>query len=184
MNEDELYLITPASLHLVNGFLKRAQKKCSQEFNLSLRSMDPDKSIGLGSIEHRGNCPVELRSRPPNLICISLNVSLSDQYICLFIHLSSNEILRCTIQPPPGLKLHNHKIGMSKYSRLDNRMLYSDVITVKPEVIMICNKTREIQQVFSMSYNLLNEISYISKKKPNCYIVTLIIKRTSLITYY
>ena len=166
MNEDELYLITPASLHLVNGFLKQAQKKCHQEFNLSLRSMDPDKSIGLGSVEHRGTYPFELRSRPPNLISISLNVSLSDQYICLFIHLSSNEILRCSIQPPPGLKLHNHKIGMSKYSRLDNRLLYSDIITVKPEVIMIFDKTSGVQQVFSMSYNLLNDISYISKKRP------------------
>ena len=159
-------MITPASLHLVNGFLKQAQKKCHQEFNLSLRSMDPDKSIGLGSVEHRGTYPFELRSRPPNLISISLNVSLSDQYICLFIHLPSNEILRCTIQPPPGLKLHNHKIGMSKYSRLDNRLLYSDIITVKPEVIMIFDKTSGVQQVFSMSYNLLNDISYISKKRP------------------
>ena len=165
MNQDQLFLITPSSLHLVNEFLRRAQKKCHQEFNLSLRALDPTKSIGIGSIEPRGNCPVELRSRPPNLIPISLNVSLNNQFICLFIHLSSNELLTYTVHPPPGLKLHHHKIGITKYNRLENRMLYSDVITVKPEVIMICNKTRNIQQVFSMSYNLLNEICYISKKK-------------------
>ena len=120
MNQDQLFLVTPPSIKLVNEFLKKAQQKAHQEFNLSLRALDTTKSINIGSIETRENCPVELRSKPPNLIPITLNVSLDNQFITLHIHLSSDELLTYTIDPPPGLRLHHHRITVTKYNRLEN----------------------------------------------------------------
>ena len=120
MTQDQLFLVTPPSIKLINEFLKKGQLKVHQEFNLSLRALDTSKSINIGSIETRQNSQVELRSRPPNLIPVTLNLSLDNQFITLHIHLSSDELLTYTIDPPPGLRLHHHRITVTKYNRLEN----------------------------------------------------------------
>ena len=62
MDAHHLFLVSQQPINLINAFLTKGQLKMSQEFNLSLRSLDNSKTIHLGSLEVRPNHHIELKT--------------------------------------------------------------------------------------------------------------------------
>ena len=132
-----VFLMGQHPLHLVNSFISRGQRKFAQEFSLSLRSLSEDKALHIGSFTAGSHGQIELKSRPPNLLKVTLKLVLTDQFLTLHVTLDTNEMLYHTIMPTKGLKLHHRPLEVTKYDRLQDRPVYSDFVMIKPKNIML-----------------------------------------------
>ena len=110
-----VFLMGQQPLHLVNSFISRGQRKFAQEFNLSLRSLSEDKALHVGSFTAGSHGQIELKTKPPNLLKVTLKLVLSDQFLQLHVTLDTNEMLFHTIMPKKGLKLHHRPLELTKY---------------------------------------------------------------------
>ena len=162
MDTLHVFLVNQQPINLINNFITKGQMKLSQEFNISLRSLSNSKAIHLGSLTVRPHDQIELKTRPPNLVKVTLQLSLADQFLHLNVTLDPDELSHHTITPTRGLRLHHRSLNVTKYDRIQDRPIYSDIVMIKPTMIMLFNRNKNEQNIFTMSYNLISEICYIS----------------------
>ena len=110
-----VFLANQQPVNLVNSFISRGQMKLSQEFNISLRSLSTSKAIHVGSFTVGSHDQIELKTKPPNLIKVTLQLILADQFLHLHVTLDPDEMLHHTITPTKGLKLHHRSLDVTKY---------------------------------------------------------------------
>ena len=122
-----VFLMNRQPLHLVNSFISKGQRKFSQEFNISLRSLSECKAIHVGSFTVGSHDQIELKTKPPNLLKVTLKLVLTDQFLQLHVTLDTNEMLYHTIMTTKGLKLHHRPLEVTKYDRLQDRPVYSEL---------------------------------------------------------
>ena len=121
-----VFLVNQHTLNLVNSFISKGQRKFSQEFNISLRSLSECKAIHVGSFTVGSHDQIELKTKPPNLIKVTIKLVLTNQFLQLLVTLEPNEMLHHTIMPTKGLKLHHRPLEVTKYDRLQDRPVYTD----------------------------------------------------------
>ena len=157
-----IFLLGQNPLHVINKFIYRGQQKFTQEFALSLRSLCVEKGLHIGSFNTVSNSQVELKSRPPNLIKLTLRLVLTEQFLTLHVSLDEDEVLYHNILPTTGLKLHHKTLEVRKYNRLLDREVYSDVQHIRPSNIVLYNRQENVQHLFDMGFNLVSDICYLS----------------------
>ena len=157
-----IFLLGQNPLHVINKFIYRGQQKFTQEFALSLRSLCVEKGLHIGSFNTVSNSQVELKSRPPNLIKLTLRLVLTEQFLTLHVSLDEDEVLYHNILPTTDLKLHHKTLEVRRNNRLLDREVNSDVQHIRPSNIVLYNRQENVQHLFDMGFNLVSDICYLS----------------------
>ena len=164
MNVHHIFLVHPDSLALLNAFILKGQKKVQEMYSLDLKSLDKNKTVHIGSLETE-NSHLQLTTNPPHLIKLHLLLSLDNKCIKLYVNLSSEEIMNCTITPTIGIKLDSQDVPVTKYSSLQNKPIYADMVMIKSENLMLYNKIQNKQYSMKMSFDLTSQICYIAEER-------------------
>ena len=131
---------------------------------MSLRAIDSEKCLHIGSYTSINPGEVEFKEQPPNLIRISLKLLMRQQSLELHVSLAQDEILHHQVIEPPNLKLHNQPLTVNKYARLADKEIYEDKIFVTPDSLILYDRQAGVTSILDLQFNLINEICYQSKQ--------------------
>ena len=132
-----IFLTGQPDIDRLNCFILRAQQDFNKEHNISLRAMDRDKHIHIGSYQSSCTDVMELHEKPPALIPLHLKVTLKNQLLYLHVTLGKDEVLHHQVVGSPGLQLHHTKLVPPKYSKLEDKTIFEDVLYIKHDTLLL-----------------------------------------------